>query len=183
MSWLQNNILIDDEGNASLTDFGLARTLQVTGLTTPALVSGTLRYQAPELIPQMVGEEDINPRLTKETDVWSFSMTVIEVRLSLSQSRVVGLIIDCWQVLTGSKPFPHIKSDMTVFLRVVKGLRPDRNRCKQIHNDIWDMLERCWNKEPSQRPPMSTLTQFFTEQSASAGKPFEGTESRGRPGG
>ena len=69
MRWLQNNILIDDEGSASLTDFGLARTLQVTGLTTPALVSGTLRYQAPELIPQMVGEEDTTSGKTSNVNL------------------------------------------------------------------------------------------------------------------
>jgi serine/threonine protein kinase len=67
-----------------VTDFGLARALQVTGLTTPALLSGTLRYQAPELMPADK-EDEPNPRVTKETDVWSFSMTVIEVRISRSQ--------------------------------------------------------------------------------------------------
>jgi len=66
-----------------VTDFGLARALQVTGLTTPALVAGTLRYQAPELMPADE-EDEANPRVTKETDVWSFSMTVIEVRISRS---------------------------------------------------------------------------------------------------
>jgi serine/threonine protein kinase len=85
MSQPQNNILINDEGNASWTDFGLARTLQVTGLTTPTLLSGTLRYQAPELMSRMEGENETNPRVTKESDVWSFSMAVVEVRISRSQ--------------------------------------------------------------------------------------------------
>jgi serine/threonine protein kinase len=159
-----------------LTDFGLARTLRATGLTTPALLSGTLRYQAPELLPCMDGEDESNPRVTKETDVWSFSMTIVEVRLS--RSRVFSkLIMDRWQVLTGSKPFSHIVSDMKVFLQVVNGRRPERNRCKQINDDVWNMLQRCWNREPSQRPSMATLMQFFSEQSISAGKRIEGTRT------
>ena len=67
-----------------MADFGLSRTLQKTGFTTPGLGVGTLLYMAPELMPRTDDEDEPSPRVTQETDVWAFSMTVLEVRLSSS---------------------------------------------------------------------------------------------------
>ena len=45
-----SNIMLDEEGDAMLTDFGLARGRGYTVLTRPGQVMGTLDYIAPELI-------------------------------------------------------------------------------------------------------------------------------------
>ena len=45
-----SNIMLDREGHAALTDFGLARGPAFTVLTKPGQVMGTLDYIAPELI-------------------------------------------------------------------------------------------------------------------------------------
>ena len=78
---LQSNIVINDEGKASLIDFGLSLTLQATGFTTP-MASCTLRYLAPERVDFANAEDKVIPRATKKTDVWAFSMTVVEVCIS-----------------------------------------------------------------------------------------------------
>jgi serine/threonine protein kinase len=39
-----------EDGSAALTDFGLARAVSGTVLTTPGQVLGTLDYLAPELV-------------------------------------------------------------------------------------------------------------------------------------
>jgi serine/threonine protein kinase len=105
---LQSNILINDNMEASLTDFGLTQTLQESGFTTKT-VSGTFGYMAPEIndicesnpimaqdwrwkAPELMkvplnDEDEVSPRMVKTTDVWAFSMTVIEVRISASISH------------------------------------------------------------------------------------------------
>lgn len=80
------NILINDEGQACLTDFGLSRILQTTGFTTKT-PTGTPRFMAPELHVNGEGDEEALPRTTKASDVWAYAMTVLEVRL-LSASRL-----------------------------------------------------------------------------------------------
>lgn len=96
----QNNVLMDDGGKPMLCDFGRSRLLGRTAFMTK---SGICRSRTLELTPE---EEDFNPVTirgwrwmacelmldddaqciwctTKQTDVWAFAMTVIEVRIFL----------------------------------------------------------------------------------------------------
>jgi len=166
-----SNILINNEGEASISDFGLARILNASGFTTKS-ASGTWRYTAPveictELVelcteeeynpsttqewrwkaPELLAvclneEEDSIPRLTAATDVYAFAMTVIEI-------------------FTQSIPFSQIKRDASVIHFVMSGGRPKREHCRQINDEIWMMLERCWDADPNQRPSMAALHTFF----------------------
>ena len=45
-----SNVIIDESGSASLTDFGLAKGRAYTVLTKPGMVMGTLDYLAPEML-------------------------------------------------------------------------------------------------------------------------------------
>src|SRR5918992_1446585 len=42
------NVLIDPDGRAKVTDFGIARSLEAQGLTAPGRVLGTTDYVSPE---------------------------------------------------------------------------------------------------------------------------------------
>jgi serine/threonine protein kinase len=79
--WLQNNILVNDKGEASITDFGLSRVIDKTGFSTVS--SGSLRCLAYELV---IGEA----KVTKATDVWAFGMTVLAVCIFVSIRSVLS---------------------------------------------------------------------------------------------
>ncbi|MCE7946162.1 MAG: serine/threonine protein kinase [Chloroflexi bacterium CFX4] len=98
------NILLDEDGNTFLTDFGIARRLGETKLTAPGTVVGSPTYMAPEA---WRGEDP-----SAETDVYS-----------------LGIIL--FQLLTGKAPFEETKTarlmNMHLFDQppLLRGLRPD----------------------------------------------------------
>jgi len=138
-----SNVLVNDEGKASLTDFGLSFILQESGFTTKT-VSGTWRFMAPELM----SAEEVRMRMTQATDVWAFSMTVVEI-------------------LTDRLPFSHIGHVPGVIIAIMEGGHPKRKDCRQIQDSIWRMLEKCWGVDPKQRPSAMTLSRFFASISTS----------------
>src|SRR5918998_2838747 len=65
------NVLLNGDGRAKVTDFGIARSLDAVGHTTTGTVLGTSHYIAPE---QARGE-----RVDVQTDVYSFGVVLFEL--------------------------------------------------------------------------------------------------------
>lgn len=90
----QQNILIDDNGSAVISDFGLSRILEESGFTPPN-VCGTIRWMARELL--IPDDETIVSLVTESSDVWAFGMTSIEVlflRTPKGLPILISLLID-----------------------------------------------------------------------------------------
>ncbi len=65
------NVLIDEEGRAKVTDFGIARTLDEDGLTADGRVLGTTDYVSPE---QALGQP-----VTGQSDLYSLGIVLFEM--------------------------------------------------------------------------------------------------------
>jgi serine/threonine-protein kinase len=65
------NVLIDEEGSAKVTDFGIARTLEEEGLTADGRVLGTTDYVSPE---QALGQA-----VTGQSDLYSLGVVLYEM--------------------------------------------------------------------------------------------------------
>jgi eukaryotic-like serine/threonine-protein kinase len=91
------NVLIDEEGSAKVTDFGIARTLDEEGLTADGRVLGTTDYVSPE---QALGQ-----RVTGQSDLYS-----------------VGIVL--YEMLTGEVPFKG-DSQVAVAMKHVREQLPD----------------------------------------------------------
>ena len=65
------NVLIDEEGSAKVTDFGIARTLDEEGLTVDGRVLGTTDYVSPE---QALGRP-----VTGQSDLYSLGVVLYEM--------------------------------------------------------------------------------------------------------
>ena len=86
---------MDNDGTPRLTDFGRSKFIDHRGFTTS--FSGSSRYMAPELT---MAESDVDyddddnpvndapPKLTKETDVFAFSMVALEVSYPTFEARM-----------------------------------------------------------------------------------------------
>src|SRR3981081_4163207 len=91
------NVLIDEEGSAKVTDFGIARTLDEEGLTADGRVLGTTDYVSPE---QALGQP-----VTGQSDLYS---------------PRIGL----YQLLTGEVPFKG-ETQVSVAMKHVREELPD----------------------------------------------------------
>ncbi|CUA72981.1 MAP kinase kinase kinase mkh1 [Schizosaccharomyces pombe 972h-] [Rhizoctonia solani] len=128
-----DNVLISDDGNALLTDFGSAdiknRTLTFTQLMDQC--GWTMRWGAPELLQEIVLP-------SKESDIYALGMTILEA-------------------ITGQLPFAD-KQEMAVMLAVCFKQETPTRPVFQIpaeskHGDkLWKLLCECWSHEAEKRP-------------------------------
>lgn len=77
------NILVDEEGQACLCDFGLSRIMNDNQsdifLTMTNNTHGTCRWMAPELLrPSLANRQE--PLITFGSDVYAMAMVMLEVR-------------------------------------------------------------------------------------------------------
>jgi serine/threonine-protein kinase len=118
------NVLIDMEGRAKVTDFGIARSLEAEGLTATGRVLGTTDYVAPE---QALGEDT-----TAQSDVYSLGICLFEM-------------------LTGEVPF-KADSQVAVAMKHVKDQLPDiRVRRPEISAALAAVVETACAKETANR--------------------------------
>ncbi|GJE91741.1 kinase-like protein [Phanerochaete sordida] len=133
-----SNILISEDGHALVTDYGLSRIILAAEreLKIPAWAierdSYYCRWRAPEA-------SDYHAP-TIASDVWEFGMTILEV-------------------LTGTNPYPEIRSDNGVCVTVgwpgYSG--PKRPVCDQISDELWAAMQRCWHNKPEDRTTMAAI--------------------------
>jgi hypothetical protein len=69
------------------------------------------------------------------------------------------------QVLTGEVPFSSEKMSCMVALAVLKGDRPSRPENPSLTDDLWVLIQRCWDQDPPLRPEILEVSQTFSSVS------------------
>ncbi len=118
------NVLIDPEGRAKVTDFGIARSLESDGLTKTGRVLGTTDYVSPE---QAMGHG-----VDARSDIYS-----------------LGVLL--YEMLTGEVPF-EAESVVGVAMKHVNEPLPDVQRQRlEISSALAAVVERSTAKDPKKR--------------------------------
>jgi eukaryotic-like serine/threonine-protein kinase len=118
------NVLIDPDGRAKVTDFGIARSLEAQGLTATGRVLGTTDYVSPE---QALGHE-----VTAQSDIYS-----------------LGIVL--YEMLTGEAPF-QADTQVAVAMKHVREPLPDvQKRRPEISAALASVVERATAKETKNR--------------------------------
>lgn len=146
------NILIDDNNNAVLCDFGLASITADAESAHASTVNsaGSIRWMAPERLS--ISDESSEPspngfRVTKESDMYSLSMVVIEI-------------------FTGSSPFSDTP-DAGVVLKLAQQKRPKKPEGAVqlgLTNPIWGTVEMCWKSRPSDRLTAAQVLEIWEKE-------------------
>ena len=119
------NVLLNPEGSAKVTDFGIVRSLDAVGHTETGTVLGTSHYIAPE---QARGE-----RVDAQTDVYSFGVVLYEL-------------------LTGEVPYPG-DNFLSVAMKHVNDPVPSvLDSRPDAPLRLASLVERCLAKLPAERP-------------------------------
>jgi tRNA A-37 threonylcarbamoyl transferase component Bud32 len=120
------NVLVDSEGSAKVTDFGIARTLTEEGLTVDGRVLGTTDYVSPE---QALGHA-----VTGQSDVYSLGVVLFEM-------------------LTGDVPFKG-ENQVAVAMKHVREELPDvRTLRPEVSASLAAVLDRATDKDLARRYP------------------------------
>ena len=118
------NVLIDAEGRAKLTDFGISRQLEQDGMTATGRVLGTTDYVAPE---QAMGHP-------------------VDIR-----SDIYSLGVVLYEMLIGQVPF-HADSQVGVAMKHVNEELPDvQQRRPELSAAAALVVERATAKDPAER--------------------------------
>src|SRR5919202_6485507 len=118
------NVLIDADGRARVTDFGIARSLEAHGLTAPGRVLGTTDYVSPE---QALGHD-----VTEQSDIYSLGICLYEM-------------------LSGEVPF-RADTQVAVAMKHLRDMLPDvQRRRPEISASLAAVVERATAKETRNR--------------------------------
>lgn len=118
------NIMLDQEGNIRIMDFGIARSTQAKGLTATGVIIGTPEYISPEQLDDL----ELDPR----SDIYS-----------------LGIIL--YEMLTGIVPFDG-KTPLNIVLKHKTEIPKDPLAINpQIPNDLKRIVLRCLAKDREKR--------------------------------
>jgi serine/threonine-protein kinase len=142
------NVLIDAEGSAKVTDFGIARMLVDEGLTADGRVLGTTDYVSPE---QALGHQ-----VNGQSDIYS-----------------LGVVL--YEMLTGEVPFRG-ENQVAVAMKHVREDIPDvQLRRPEVSASLGAVLDRATDKDLGRRYPDANqlamdLEDVLTIESSRAGQ-------------
>ena len=156
------NVMLTQEGEVKVTDFGIAAPLQgSTGLTVTGSVMGTSRYISPE---QAAGD-----RATPASDVYS-----------------LGVVL--YEALAGEPPFVRESPVATALAHIHDQPRPLRKARPDTPSELAAVVQSSMAKEPEDRPTAGAIAVSLradagatpmdpgTEQEEPASEDGDGTE-------
>lgn len=118
------NILISDDGDVKVVDFGLVRAIAAAGITSTNVILGTAAY----LSPEQVRDGNAGPA-----------------------SDVYGVGVLTYELLTGDTPFSGDSSLTVAYQRLDHDVPPPSSAIDGVPGEFDDLVARATAREPAER--------------------------------
>ncbi|KAF9647923.1 kinase-like protein, partial [Thelephora ganbajun] len=154
------NVLINQDRRACLTDFGLSTTVNVDTHLDPNFLDANQRDSLmsfihggsyPWMSPELLDFDANEHRPTKESDIYALGMLIYEV-------------------LYGSTPFGDFANSAMIVVEITKGTRPGKPKDAAslgFTDGLWGTLERCWSAGRDARPTLEAVLSRLSEVASS----------------
>ncbi|XP_029934627.1 receptor-type tyrosine-protein kinase FLT3 [Myripristis murdjan] len=131
------NVLVTTSRKVKIGDFGLARDIDND---CNYVVRGNVRLPVKWMAPESIFEG----MYTMQSDVWAY-----------------GILL--WEIFSlGVTPYPGVKVDNKFYSMIERGFQME---CPYYASkSVYEMMCKCWDLVPSNRPPFSKLVAFMDNQ-------------------
>jgi len=119
----------NDNQTIKITDFGLSRIIESDSYKASSDAAFPVRWTAPETL--------ILGIISRASDVWSFAITV-------------------WEMIERKIPYFNVPSGQIAEF-VSSGKRLPRPTKVEIPDELWDLMQQCWNQFADQRPSFTEI--------------------------
>src|SRR5271170_375191 len=122
------NLLFNDKMALLITDFGLCKPANLNSQSND--IYGVMPYVAPEVLR--------GKPYTKAADVYSFGMIM-------------------YFVATGNQPFANCAHEDQLAISICNGIRPELDDKQKVPKCSIDLMKKCWDLNPNNRPSISEI--------------------------
>ncbi|XP_063398895.1 tyrosine-protein kinase SRK2-like isoform X1 [Mytilus trossulus] len=141
------NILIGDNNVAKVADFGLAKIIEDDEYNPKHGSKFPIKWTAPEAA--------LYGKFTIKSDIWSYGILLVEL------------------VTHGQIPYPGMQN-REVLEQIERGYRQSKpSKCPE---SMYDIMKKCWDKVPANRPTFEYLFNFFDDYFVSAEPNYKETD-------
>jgi serine/threonine protein kinase len=144
------NILIDKDGVAKLSDFGIAKIFSGTEITMTGFTLGTPEYMSPE---QALGK-----KIDHQTDIYSLGIVMFEMLTRKPPFMAGDPMAVAYKQVHEQPPAPSLKRKdcpkrlELIVLKAIKKKKEDR------YQSVEEMLDHLDSVDPNERPDKTTAS-------------------------
>lgn len=132
------NVLLSSGLVAKISDFGLSKRLYTySKYVSTSDIPLPWRHMAPESLTQLI--------FSTQSDIWSFGITM-------------------WEIFTyGNVPYPGVEWSTQFIDCLQHNMRPRKpdTHTSGVTNELYEIMCKCWDLNPDQRPTFNWLNSIF----------------------
>lgn len=176
------NVLVNNAEEACLTDFGLSKIDEIASSTTfststfsatvrsvvvvlwfdrDVILIWLLRWMSREMAEAV--SDDVFFSATEWSDIWAYGCVILEVFCLTLLDILNSYFLLVLQIISGQVPYYDKKNEPSVLVAIAGGKAPKIPDGVTIHPELQSVMEKCWAREPSERPSMTEITRRMSK--------------------